>query len=141
VSGQTQPPLSAVQHGDPALLRGGLGMLCDHTQCGQTITLGLAMTLEEAQAFSTGDAWPTPDAVIRGADGRNLLLHADLPLSLLTQALHAAAAVLGWRKDVDTGETFCPEHAQGLVCAGCESSACTCLGGPWSHLRFDTVRR
>jgi hypothetical protein len=106
-----------------------LHMLCDDTFCTHVLTLGISETMEEAL---NSDTWGT------AAGGLAHDWMSDIPDTGATRAIHAAAAVLGWRRELINGErkTRCPSHSHGLVCARCRSWECSCVGGPG----FDVVR-
>ncbi len=126
--GQPQPALEALIYAHARMNR--LHMLCDSPLCTHVLTLGISETLEEAIA-----AGPSPVAGT-SADGGWI---PDLPESEVTRAIHAAAVVLGWRRELTTDgrKTRCPGHTTGLVCARCLCRDCNCVGGPG----FDVVRR
>jgi len=116
-----------------------LHVICDEPYCRHALTLGISETVEDAirrssEMMSAGSLSARVTASISG-----IAVIPDMRDTEEASALHAAAVIMGWRRETmsdGSRKTYCADHVAERVCARCASQHCGCVGGPL----FDVVR-
>lgn len=128
-------------HADPTIPSTStnfLHVICDSPYCRHALTLGISETVEDA-IHRANDMMSTGNLSARvAASPSGITVIPDMRDTEEARALHAAAVIMGWRRELQpdgTRKTYCADHVGDRVCARCASSDCSCVGGPL----FDVV--